>query len=60
MLCTLLSPIFFNKTFKKEFILSERMIVYKIFRLKEKTISIISYEIFKKSIIKNIIKYYFI
>jgi len=60
MLRTPLGPISANRTPKKELTLSEKAIIYKASRLREKTASITSYENFKKSIIKNIIKYYFI
>jgi len=55
---TPLGPISANRTLKKELTLSERAIVYKTSRSKEKTISIISRENLKKSIIKGIIKRY--
>ena len=49
-----------NRTPKKEFTLSEKAIVYKVSYLREKTASIASSENLKKSIIRGIIKYYFI
>jgi len=57
---TPLSPISINKILKKELILFKRAIIYKASRLKEKIASIISRENLKKSIIKGIIKRYFI
>jgi len=57
---TPLSPISANRTPKKELTLSERAIVYKMSRLREKTASIISRENLKKFIIKSIIKRYLI
>jgi len=57
---TPLRPISANRIFKKEFILSERAIIYRASRLKEKTASITFYENLKKSIIKGIIKRYLI
>ncbi len=55
-----LGPISANKTPKKELILSEKAIVYKAFRSREKTASIASRENLKKFIIRGIIKYYLI
>jgi len=57
---TLLGPISINRTPKKELILFKRAIIYKASCLKEKIASITSRENLKKSIIKGIIKRYFI
>ncbi len=56
---TPLGPLSANKTFK-EFILSEKAIIYKVFYLRKKTVSIAFYKNLKKSIIRSIIKYYLI
>jgi len=52
----LLRPISVNKTLEKEFILFEKTIIYKAFRLRKNFVSII-YKNFKKFIIKSIIKH---
>jgi len=57
---TPLGPISVNKTLKKELTLSEKAIVYRVSRSREKTALIISRENLKKFIIKGIIKRYLI